>query len=110
MQAVIASFTVLLQIFLSKIMEQKFPSADRGFCIRDCFKKELFTDLLFCNRFSLHEFFQLQNIIVTIISNTVTFTPVASCPPCLLVVTLKAFWYIIMNYEPYVRFINPHSK
>ena len=34
----------------------------------------MFPDLLFCNRFALHEFFKLLNIIITVKSNTITFT------------------------------------
>src|ERR1035437_2874367 len=70
----------------------------------------LLSDLLFCNWFPLHEFLKFQNIIVTIISNTVPFAAVTSCPSCLLIIPFKTFRYIIMNYEPYIRLINPHSK
>ncbi|MNU81718.1 hypothetical protein D3C71_713890 [compost metagenome] len=47
-----------------EIMQNEFSSANRCFRIRNNFTQQLFSDLLFSNRFSLKEFLQFFNVFV----------------------------------------------
>ena len=110
MQAVVTHFAVVLRVFLTEIMQQHLPPADRRLGIGFRLLQQLPSDVLLGDRFPLHELLQLVQVFLGIEHDTDSFLTVASGTSRLLVITFKALRDIIMDHKAHVGFVDSHSE
>ena len=110
MEAVVAVSTVLLVVILSKIMQQQLPPAHRRLTVVGCFVEQLPSDFLLPPIFCSNEFFQFSEVFLAVIRDALSLSAVASCTSCLLIISLKAFWNVVMDDKPNVRLVDTHTE
>ena len=108
--AVIAVAAFLLVVFFAKVVQQQFPAADWAFGIRLCFKEEQVVYFLFHDGFALLEFAQTFYVFWGIEADTLSFTAIATCATCFLVVSFQRFGYVVVYDKSYIGFIDTHTK
>ena len=108
--AVVATSAILLRVFLSEIMEKEFSATDIGGAVVFGFLKQLLTNLFLAALLVLHELVEAVDILVAIVADAMALTTISAGTTRLLIVALKRFGYIVMDYKTHVRFVDTHSK
>ncbi|MNE59257.1 hypothetical protein D3C80_1543430 [compost metagenome] len=94
----------------TEIMQNLFPSANRRLRIINNFFQYLSSDFTFRNRFILHELSELINIFLVIKGNAITLTTITTGTARFLIISLHAFWHVVMDHKTNIRFIDTHTK
>ena len=110
MQAVVAVLAVVGFIFLAEIVEEHASAADRGLGVGSCLLQQLSADVLFSHGLSLHEFLEFAYVARCVEGDAFTFSSVAPCAPCFLIVSFEALGYIVVDYESHVRLVDAHAE
>ena len=108
--AVVAVMTVVVRIVFPKVIEQQLSAAFSGFGVSHGFHKQLTADFLLRYRLALHEFFQLADVFVAVISYASALQAIASGTSGFLIIAFNALGNVIVDYEPDIRFVNAHTK
>ena len=109
-ETIVAAAAVILWVFLAEIIEQQLPTALVRLRIGYRLSKELAADFLLGYRLSLHELFELLDILVAIIRDTKALAAVTAGPSCLLVITFKTLRDIVMNHKTDIGLIYTHAE
>ena len=110
MTAVVAIAAVVLRILLAEIVQQRLAAAHRTLGIRDRLLQQQFADLLFGDRFALHELFEFLDILVTVKGQTVTLAAVAPGTTRLLIIPFERLGNVVMDDEPHVGLVDTHAE
>ena len=110
MQAVVALAAILRLVFLSEIVQEELATTDGSLGISSRFLQELSSDILLCNRLSLHELLQLAQVVRREESEANTFAAISSCPTGFLIVTFQAFRNVVMDDVTHIWLVDTHAE
>ena len=110
MQTVVTVSAIILFIGFTEVMQQHLSTTNRSLGICSGLNQQLTTDILFCHRFTLHEFIKLLQVLIRIKGQTDTLATITTSTTGFLIIAFQRLWYVVMDHKTHIRFIDTHTK
>ena len=109
-QTVVAVAAVVLVIFLTEVVKQYASAAYRRLGIGCRLLEQLPAYVLLVEGFALHEFLELVQVFVGVEGYADALASIPACASGLLVVSLQALGYVVVEDESHVGLVDAHAE